>query len=140
MAKSLLFFMILVSFSIFYMVNVVDAQEIVIDPIIIEPINLDIVPPKIILPDDIKQEANYGELGSIIKYTVTAKDDVDERVSVSCDPPSGYYFTLGITTVICNAKDSSGNISEGKFLIEITENLEFKKFEEQKTRRRKTSS
>ena len=60
MAKSLLFFMILVSFSIFYMVNVVDAQEIVINPIIIEPINLDIVPPKIILPDDIEQEANYG--------------------------------------------------------------------------------
>jgi hypothetical protein len=44
-----------------------------------------------------------------VTYTLTAQDDVDGLVRVTCLPRSGAVFGLGRTTVTCSATDASGN-------------------------------
>lgn len=53
-----------------------------------------------------------NSLGAVVTYTnPVASDDVDTVVEVNCAPASGSTFTLGTTTVMCNAKDTAGNIA-----------------------------
>ena len=44
-----------------------------------------------------------------VRYAVTARDDVDGVVPVSCRPRSGRRFRIGRTIVRCSAMDSSGH-------------------------------
>lgn len=57
--------------------------------------------------------------GRIVTFTVTATDDVDGDVPVSCEPPSGSSFPPGATIVTCRASDSAGNTSEGSFEVMV---------------------
>jgi hypothetical protein len=54
-----------------------------------------------------------------VAYTVTAEDDLDGRIRVSCMPKSGSRFALGRTKVTCSATDSSGNTSTGSFVVTV---------------------
>lgn len=54
-----------------------------------------------------------------VRYTVTARDEVDGPVPVVCTPRSGSYFKLGLTRVACSAKDSSSNVRRGRFSIVV---------------------
>jgi hypothetical protein len=44
--------------------------------------------------------------------TPTAVDARDGRVSVTCEPASGSWFSVGEKTVTCSAQDSAGNTAE----------------------------
>lgn len=54
-----------------------------------------------------------------VRYLVTAIDDVDGSVVVSCTPRSGSFFPLGRTKVTCSASDSSGNTRQARFTITV---------------------
>jgi hypothetical protein len=54
-----------------------------------------------------------------VLYTVTAKDDVDGAVAVTCRPKSGSRFKIGRTRVRCAASDTSGNESTTTFAVTV---------------------
>jgi uncharacterized repeat protein (TIGR01451 family) len=80
----------------------------------------DTTPPEIHdVPADITTIA--GPLGSaIVDYAAPdATDAVDGAVPVTCIPPSGSTFTLGITTVDCAATDAHGNSATALFDVTV---------------------
>jgi hypothetical protein len=54
-----------------------------------------------------------------VVYTVTAQDDVDGALPVTCQPASGSWFTVGRTRVRCSATDTSGNERTAAFAITV---------------------
>ena len=54
-----------------------------------------------------------------VTYNVTATDDVDGTVPVSCRPRSGSRFRVGRTVVRCSATDSSANTVTARFRIVV---------------------
>jgi hypothetical protein len=52
-------------------------------------------------------------------FKVTATDDVDGAVPVSCRPASGSRFEIGKTRVNCSASDSSANTAKAAFAITV---------------------
>ena len=54
-----------------------------------------------------------------VKYSVTAVDDVDSDVPVSCRPRSGSRFRVGHTRVTCSATDTSANIRTATFTVTV---------------------
>jgi len=54
-----------------------------------------------------------------VTYAVTALDDVEGKIPVSCAPKSGSRFGLGRTMVNCSATDTSGNETTAKFMVTV---------------------
>ena len=52
-----------------------------------------------------------------VTYAVSARDDVDGAVPVSCRPRSGSRFSTGRTGVVCSATDASANSQTARFTI-----------------------
>lgn len=74
--------------------------------------------PIVTVPGDVTVEAT-GPDGARVDYpTVSAADDVDGPIDVTCDRPSG-GFPLGSTTVTCSASDSAGNHGENSFTVTV---------------------
>jgi uncharacterized membrane protein len=78
----------------------------------------DTTAPVLTLPPRIRAKANAA--GTPIAYTVTAIDNADGEVPVTCTPPSGSLFFKGKTTVNCEATDSAGNSARGSFIVQLT--------------------
>ena len=55
--------------------------------------------------------------GTPVSFTVTAVDFPDGPVPVTCTPPSGSLFPLGVTTVTCTATDSDHNTTTKSFTV-----------------------
>jgi hypothetical protein len=77
----------------------------------------DNVPPFLTIPHDMSFRSSVGSVS--VGFGGEAIDDKDGPVPVDCIPASGSVFPLGETTVICEARDSSGNIAIGTFIIRI---------------------
>jgi hypothetical protein len=54
-----------------------------------------------------------------VTYQVTATDDVDGAVAVSCRPASGSRFKIGRTNVTCSAADKTGNTATARFTVTV---------------------
>src|SRR5262249_49341636 len=78
----------------------------------------DTTPPVITVPADITAEATEPG-GAHVGYTVTASDDVDGPVSVTCVPASGSLFPIGTTTVNCSASDAAGHTATASFHVAV---------------------
>jgi hypothetical protein len=78
----------------------------------------DTIPPVLKLPTTVTAFAT-SKLGARVNYTVTATDNVDPNPKVKCNPPSGAQFPIGKSTVTCTATDSSGNKSQGTFIVKV---------------------
>ncbi|HEY0139444.1 MAG TPA: HYR domain-containing protein [Thermoanaerobaculia bacterium] len=76
-------------------------------------------PPVLSLPADITAYAAAGQQGANVWFTVSARDDVDGLVAVSCSPPSGYFFPLGTSSVMCTASDHGSRSSMGMFNVTV---------------------
>ena len=85
-------------------------------------VSADSTPPVISVPSSQVAEASSTQ-GSMVSYTVTASDDVDRRVDVTCIPASGAVFALGNTTVNCVSTDSSGNRAAASFLVTVRDTV-----------------
>ncbi len=55
-----------------------------------------------------------------VAYSVSAQDDVDGSLPVSCRPRSRSPFPIGRTVVRCTATDTSGNTRATRFTITVT--------------------
>ncbi|MEU3971902.1 VWA domain-containing protein [Streptomyces bacillaris] len=60
-----------------------------------------------------------GPDGVRISFTATATDAQDGELPVTCTPPSGSLFPVGITTVTCSATDSAGNTGTDTARFEV---------------------
>ena len=54
-----------------------------------------------------------------VRFSVTARDDVDGAVAASCEPASGSRFRIGRTVVTCSATDTSGNTRTARFTVTV---------------------
>ena len=81
----------------------------------------DTTPPAISVPtEDITAEATtIGAEGAEVSFNVSAVDNVNGAVDVSCDHNSGETFSIGESVVTCEATDSSGNAVEKSFNIVV---------------------
>jgi autotransporter-associated beta strand protein len=78
-------------------------------------------PPVISTPGVLAVNATSG-LGAIVNFSVTASDDVDGAVPVTCFPPSGSGFPIGSTTVTCRAADAALNEAVSTFTVNVSAN------------------
>ncbi|HYR30095.1 MAG TPA: HYR domain-containing protein, partial [Thermoanaerobaculia bacterium] len=76
---------------------------------------VDTTAPALTLPADILTDA------TTVTWTATASDAVDGDVVVTCTPPSGSTFPIGISTVNCSASDSHANAASGSFSVTVTQ-------------------
>jgi uncharacterized repeat protein (TIGR03803 family) len=78
----------------------------------------DKVPPVVTVPSALTVEATKPG-GAVVTFTASAYDAVDGTRPVTCTPASGSTFALGITTVVCKAKDVAGNEGSASFKITV---------------------
>ena len=78
----------------------------------------DSMPPTVMCPTDLLKATDAGMSNAVVRFTVTATDNVP-GVSVSCSPTSGSTFQLGITTVVCAARDARGNTANCMFTVTV---------------------
>jgi hypothetical protein len=76
--------------------------------------------PRVKVPDRIRLYADSKE-GTIVKFDVSASDDLDGDVIAECSPRSGSLFPIGITRVECVAYDKLLNPGYGYFDVEVAE-------------------
>jgi hypothetical protein len=79
---------------------------------------VDTTPPVLTVPQDIIVVAT-DPLGAEVTYTVLATDIADPNPSISCAPGSDSVFPLGVSTVICEATDFSGNSVSDSFNVKV---------------------
>lgn len=78
----------------------------------------DTTPPIVTAPTQVMANAT-GPTGAHVPFTVTATDDVDGPVPVTCTPASGSLFPIGNTTVTCSASDTAGNTGTASFTVHV---------------------
>lgn len=78
----------------------------------------DITPPVLSLPVDRVVEAT-SPAGAAVEYHVSADDDRDGEVQVSCSASSGSVFPLGRHPIQCQAQDAAGNMTTGSFTVTV---------------------
>jgi hypothetical protein len=83
---------------------------------------VDTTRPEIVCPANITSLC-AGRAGTGISFTAAATDIGEASPLVTCNPPSGSIFSLGVTTVSCVAFDASGNQSECGFTVTVADPL-----------------
>jgi hypothetical protein len=84
------------------------------------PAGGDTTKPVLDVPDSIALEASSPG-GAAVTFAATATDNVSGSVPVTCIPPSGSLFPVGVTTVSCEASDLAGNTATGSFTVTVTD-------------------
>jgi uncharacterized protein len=60
-----------------------------------------------------------GPSGAIVTFGVSAVDDQDGSIPVTCNPASGSLFAVGVTPVTCTATDAVGNSAHFDFSVTV---------------------
>jgi hypothetical protein len=79
--------------------------------VVITVIVVDSGVPVVTVPADIETT------DAVVTFEVSAVDNIDGDLPVSCSPPSGSTFAPGVTQVVCTAVDSSSNVGVGVFYV-----------------------
>jgi hypothetical protein len=79
----------------------------------------DVTKPIVTVPPDKTVEATGANGASVTYSGVSAEDDVDGSVAVTCDKASGSVFPLGTTKVTCTATDAAGNNGDSSFTVTV---------------------
>ena len=96
-------------------------NELVCFPFILSMSYSDTEAPHISCPSIISSSTDPGENTAIVTWSnVTAVDNSDTNPELGCTPESGGQFSLGVTEVVCEAIDSSGNKAECQFTVIVT--------------------
>lgn len=83
---------------------------------------VDTTAPALSLPSHLTVEGNTAGGANLTLPTVSATDIVDGSPTVSCDHADG-FFALGETSVGCSARDASGNVSNGGYLVQVVDTV-----------------
>jgi hypothetical protein len=78
----------------------------------------DTQPPQAICPGDTVVPNDPDECGAIVEFTASVTDNCP-GATFSCNPASGSFFPVGITTVTCIAEDASENSDTCKFTVTV---------------------
>ncbi len=89
----------------------------------VEPFATTNLAPVLALPADIRLNASSTS-GRTVTYSATATDDGAIPPVVTCVPPSGSQFRVGLTSVTCTATDDQQLSSSGSFTVTIVGPLE----------------
>ena len=81
---------------------------------------VDTTPPVLTVPGNITVRASSAS-GAVVTYTASAYDTVSGTLPVTCSPPSGSTFPIGVSTVSCTAVDQAGNASSGSFSVTVSQ-------------------
>jgi hypothetical protein len=79
----------------------------------------DTTPPDINCPSNIVICVSNNVNGANVNYSVTATDNADPSPTITCNPPSGSFFPLGSTVVMCRAVDDCGNEARCFFTVSV---------------------
>ncbi|HXF49458.1 MAG TPA: HYR domain-containing protein [Verrucomicrobiae bacterium] len=82
----------------------------------------DIFPPLLVCPPNQTANASPGRCDAVVSYPAPTATDNCPKTTVSCTPPSGSTFPVGVSTVTCTATDSSGNKSTCSFTVTVKDN------------------
>jgi len=82
-------------------------------------LEFDVTPPTLNGATSKTVRAPRGAKRVRVTYAVSARDDVDGAVPVSCFPRSGSRFDSGRTDVVCSATDASANTQTARFTITV---------------------
>ena len=82
------------------------------------PVAPDNEAPALLTPPAITLTATSAS-GAVATFTATARDN-SGTATVTCQPPSGTLFPIGMTLVTCTARDASGNTISGTFAVTVT--------------------
>lgn len=76
-------------------------------------------PPVLELPEDVSVFTG-DPAGAVVEFTVGASDAEDDPdPTVTCTPPTGSWFPVGTTTVVCTTEDSAGHAVSGSFEVAV---------------------
>jgi HYR domain/PA domain len=78
---------------------------------------LDTTAPSLAVSPNVTADAT-SPAGASVNYAVTATD-LSGSATVTCTPTSGATFQIGITSVVCQAQDPSGNTATGSFTVTV---------------------
>jgi hypothetical protein len=53
------------------------------------------------------------------QFGILENDNIAGVITISCNPPSGSIFPVGVTTVQCTATDASGNTAQASFTVTV---------------------
>ncbi len=62
-----------------------------------------------------------GQCSVEVDFAATASDNCDTSITPVCTPASGSTFSVGTTTVTCEATDAAGNSSQCNFTVTVTD-------------------
>jgi CSLREA domain-containing protein len=83
---------------------------------------VDTTPPTVTCPLDVSVPAAPGQCQAVVTYSnPTVSDNCSGAMLVGCVPPSGSTFQIGVTTVICTAKDAANNMSSCSFTVTVND-------------------
>ena len=74
--------------------------------------------PELYLPDTMNLNADTRD-GLIVNFVAYALDEEDGDIRAECAPSQGSWVPLGNHTVYCSVTDSSGNVVEGTWFLNI---------------------
>jgi len=78
-------------------------------------------PPAITCPSAVIVSNDPGQCSAVVNYTAPLVSGGTGNVVVVCNPPSGFRFPVGTTTVTCTATDTSGATAACSFNVTINE-------------------
>jgi alpha-tubulin suppressor-like RCC1 family protein len=78
-------------------------------------------PPVITCPPAVNVSNDPGQCSAVVNYTAPLVSGGTGNVVVVCNPPSGFPFPVGTTTVTCTATDASGTTAACSFSVTITD-------------------
>jgi hypothetical protein len=81
---------------------------------------VDIQRPTIRCSTNLTVNAPCGQASMMVSYPAPTASDHCSDVTVTCTPPSGSEFPVGVTRVSCVARDAADNSSVCRFLITVT--------------------
>jgi hypothetical protein len=82
----------------------------------------DVAPPQLQCPSDIVVWTCAD--GASVQYAVSATDDCDTNLVVSCTPVSGSWFALGTNQVACSVTSGTGQMNECSFTVTVLSDTE----------------
>jgi hypothetical protein len=80
----------------------------------------DSLPPVVNCPPDLLRPTDPGASNAVVRWTCSATDNLP-GCTTTCTPPSGSAFQIGITTVVCSARDAAGNTANCMFTVMVVD-------------------
>jgi len=88
--------------------------------LVVSGFEFDLTPPTITGAADKRVRAPRKAQRIRVRYHVSARDDVDGALPVTCKPKSASFFRVGRRTIVrCSAKDTSANTQTAQFAITV---------------------